>query len=612
MFGHMINPMVTTRSYMNIEPVRLHISLKSLRRGVVQVTTEQEDPTGIWVEDSGIPICGTTVAIVNPETREICLSREIGEIWVSSDSNVQSYQGLAREGRSLSNASPLSVEASNLSEVNKPPATAQTDMNSRYNVTIAGGNTQHSYVRTGEIGFLWNYSKESFNGGKPTSLLFVLGSIGETFEVNGLMHFPKDIEATIEKSHPSIVPSGSIVFQADQAVVCVVQVRQPDVTIVNMPLSIMHQVLEKHHFMPDVIAIVGEGVLTKNRYGEKQRGKMLSLFMSSKMPLLYIHYPRGSPPKSLPEQMQPSAPLTPTMGRLPAPGSPYSPSASSVETKPSSIRSNRSQTSMASMRSVRSFLGTMFNNLKGGHNNGGNISPGHGFGFPSGHQSSGSNGSGNGAYPTGYNHHAHGSTSSISGGLHGSRPGSGSSVGLTSSFTGAMPPTSAAGTPTGSSSFSVASSPTAAKSGPGGEGASARTTSSGSVPLLNESASGAETMTTNVTPLAPLTLSLTPLTLSPVMEDAPVPLMSMTDEGATSTGLLPAVEVTTASGTTKASGAEGADSETGQPTPMPLPIPKVAISVEAPTATMAAETEMAGQGSNILVGTTSVPIESFP
>lgn len=64
---------------------------------------------------------------------------------------------------------------------------------------------------------------------------------------------------------------------------CVIQVRQPDVTIVNMTMSVMHQVLEKHQFMPDVIAMVGEGVLTKNRYGEKQRGKMLSLFMSAKM-----------------------------------------------------------------------------------------------------------------------------------------------------------------------------------------------------------------------------------------------------------------------------------------------------------------------------------------
>jgi acyl-CoA synthetase (AMP-forming)/AMP-acid ligase II len=158
------------------------------------------------------------VAIVNPETREICLSREIGEIWVSSEANVQSYQGAAREhgGRTLSNASPLSVEAStapigSTGDSEKSTTTdpaSPSDLNSRYNVTISGGDARINYVRTGEIGFLWNYSKETFNNGKPTSLLFVLGSIGETFEVNGLMHFPKDIEATVERAHPNVAPNG--------------------------------------------------------------------------------------------------------------------------------------------------------------------------------------------------------------------------------------------------------------------------------------------------------------------------------------------------------------------------------------------------------------------
>lgn len=453
MFGHMINPMVTTRSYMNIEPVRLHLSLKALRRGVVQITNEQDDPTGIWVEDSGIPICGTTVAIVNPETREICLSREIGEIWVSSDANVQSFQS-SREhgGRTLSNTPPFGMETSrppiNGTDASISEPASPSDVNSRYNVTIAGGDTRISYVRTGEVGFLWNYSKESFNGGKPTSLLFVLGSIGETFEVNGLMHFPKDIEATIERSHPNVAPNGSIVFQVDQAVVCMVQVRQADVTVVNLCPTVMHHVLEKHQFVPDVIAIVGEGVLAKNRNGEKQRGKMLSVFMSAKMPLLYIYYPRGKLPKSIPEQMTPIVPMTPIMGRLGAGGSghgPSSPGGPHAE-KPGSIRSNRSTTSMASMRSVKSFLGTMFNNLKNNHG-------GHGS-FSSTNLSNG------GSYPAGYSHHTHGSSTSI-GGYHSSRPGSGSSVGLTS-FSGIVPPS----TPGGPSTLSnaSASSPTISNS----------------------------------------------------------------------------------------------------------------------------------------------------
>ncbi|KAI8602045.1 hypothetical protein EDD21DRAFT_89405 [Dissophora ornata] len=510
MFGHMINPMVTTRSYMNIEPVRLHLSLKALRRGMVQVTTEQEDPTGVWVEDSGIPICGTTVAIVNPETREICLSREIGEIWVSSDANVQSYQGAAREhgGRTLSNASPLSIEASkaltnSAVDMSASEPASPSDVNSRYNVTIAGGDARINYVRTGEVGFLWNYSKESFNGGKPTSLLFVLGSIGETFEVNGLMHFPKDIESTIERSHPNVAPNGSIVFQVDQAVVCVIQVRQADVTVVNLSLSVMHQVLEKHQFVPDVIAIVGEGVLTKNRHGEKQRGKMLSLFMSAKMPLLYIHYPRGKLPKSVPEQMQPTVPTAPIMGRHGGNGSSYSPSSPGGPhaEKPSSIRSNRSTASMASMRSVKSFLGTMFNNLKGGH---GGVGPGPNF--------SSTNLSNGGAYPTGYSHHAHGSTSSI-GGYHGSRPGSGSSIGLTSSFTGMMPPS----TPTGPSTLSNTSGslPSSYSNGnvtpkSNGHSGVGRTESSGSVPQC-ESPSSATTLPGNSSGTTMAPVSVTPL-----------------------------------------------------------------------------------------------------
>ncbi|KAG0253018.1 hypothetical protein BG011_006597 [Mortierella polycephala] len=611
MFGHMINPMVTTRSYMNIEPVRLHLSLKALRRGTVQITTEQEDPTGVWVEDSGIPICGTTVAIVNPDTREICLSREIGEIWVSSDANVQSYQGAARDhgGRSLSNSSPLSVEASIVGS-DKPVSepTSPSDMNSRYNVTIEGGDARINYVRTGEIGFLWNYSKESFNGGKPTSLLFVLGSIGETFEVNGLMHFPKDIETTIERSHPNVAPNGCIVFQADQAIVCVVQVRQSDPTVVSLTLSVMHQVLEKHQFMPDVIAIVGEGVLTKNRYGEKQRGKMLSLFMSAKMPLLHIHYPHGSLPKSLPEQMQPS----PIMSRLGLVGSGYNPSSGAGgphPEKPSSIRSNRSTTSMASMRSVRSFIGTMFNNLKRGQGDHGPV-----FGSPS---------SGNGgSYPAGYSHHhAHGSTSSI-GGYHGSRPGSGSSVGLPSSFTGMMPPS----TPTQPSALSNASASSPSIHSLSGQPSPSRPAngydpatgalSSGTIvqcesPLSSTTLAAATMLGTTGTTSAPATVTpLVPLTESPTVEKAMVDLTPTV----TTIPTITATEVTpTATATTVA------DADTIQE-PMAKMTIKSPENAESGTSDEAPSTdddqEQQKQDTGIIVNTTTVPhsesMEGFP
>ena len=46
-FGNIFNPMITSRSYMNVEPLRLYLSLKSLRQGIVEITTEDEDPYGI-------------------------------------------------------------------------------------------------------------------------------------------------------------------------------------------------------------------------------------------------------------------------------------------------------------------------------------------------------------------------------------------------------------------------------------------------------------------------------------------------------------------------------------------------------------------------------------
>ena len=38
--------------------------------------------------------------------------------------------------------------------------------------------------------------------------VLVLGSIGETFDVNGLSHFPMDIESSVERCHRNIAPGG--------------------------------------------------------------------------------------------------------------------------------------------------------------------------------------------------------------------------------------------------------------------------------------------------------------------------------------------------------------------------------------------------------------------
>lgn len=137
---------------------------------------------------------------MNPESRELCFSHEIGEIWVSSEANVQPYIGKSPFASAINVEYGLSPIATSQFQVKLATDTP--------NIARSDGREETLFARTGEVGFLWNYTHPDFNEGQATSLLFVLGSIGETFEVNGLLYFPKDVEETVEKSHPSIAHNG--------------------------------------------------------------------------------------------------------------------------------------------------------------------------------------------------------------------------------------------------------------------------------------------------------------------------------------------------------------------------------------------------------------------
>ena len=110
----------------------------------------------------------------NRQSGDLYVARvgEFGEIWVSSEANVK---GFYRSRDPFDSA--------------------------RMTARLADGDQKTVYVRTGDLGFLHSVSRPGGPGRALVDIqtLFVLGSIGETFEVNGLNHFPMDIERTIEK-----------------------------------------------------------------------------------------------------------------------------------------------------------------------------------------------------------------------------------------------------------------------------------------------------------------------------------------------------------------------------------------------------------------------------
>ncbi|KAF2828098.1 acetyl-CoA synthetase-like protein [Ophiobolus disseminans] len=254
-YSHVLNPMVASRSYMCIEPIELHLDVNALRRGLIMPVDPDTEPGALFVQDSGMVPVSTQISIVNPETNQLCLVGEYGEIWVQSEANAHSFYGSKER---------LDAE--------------------RFNGRTIDGDPNVRYVRTGDLGFLHNVTRPIGPNGAPVDMqvLFVLGSIGDTFEVNGLNHFSMDIEQSVERCHRNIVPGGCAVFQAGGLVVVVVEIFRRNFLASMVPV-IVNAILNEHQLVIDIVAFVIKGDFHRSRLGEKQRGKILAGWVTRKM-----------------------------------------------------------------------------------------------------------------------------------------------------------------------------------------------------------------------------------------------------------------------------------------------------------------------------------------
>ncbi|KAK6843054.1 AMP-binding domain-containing protein [Apiospora arundinis] len=249
-YSHVLNPMIASRSYMCIEPIELWLDQRALRRGLIIPVDPETDPKALLIQDSGMVPVSTQIAIVNPKAD--CFATMI---WVDSEACVKSFYG----SRDAFDAE-------------------------RFDGRTIDGDPNISYVRTGDLGFLHSVSRPIGPGGAQVDMqvLFVLGNIGETFEINGLSHFPMDIEASVERCHRNIVPSGCAVFQAGGLVVVLVEVSRKAYLASIVPV-IVNAILGEHQIIVDIVAFVNKGDFPRSRLAEKQRGKILAGWVTRKM-----------------------------------------------------------------------------------------------------------------------------------------------------------------------------------------------------------------------------------------------------------------------------------------------------------------------------------------
>ena len=183
--------------------------------------------------------CGTAVpdaqiVIADPETLTRCPPDRVGEIWTSSPSVAQGYW--------------------------RDPETTQATFHARLVDTGEG-----PFLRTGDLGFLRDGE------------LFITGRIKDIIIINGLNHYPHDIELTVEKSHAQLRPgcgaAFTVVRHREEQLVVVQELERGTAEEDLGPIfaAIRHAVWQEHELSVRAIVLIRPGSIPKTSSGKIQR-----------------------------------------------------------------------------------------------------------------------------------------------------------------------------------------------------------------------------------------------------------------------------------------------------------------------------------------------------
>jgi acyl-CoA synthetase (AMP-forming)/AMP-acid ligase II len=197
----------------------------------------------------GRPAADYHLAVVDPRTLTRCPPDRIGEIWVKGGHVAGGYWNRAAETEAVFRA--------HLADTSEGP-----------------------FLRTGDLGFL-------HDGG-----LFVTGRSKDLIIVHGANHYPEDIEATVERSHPALRPQGGAAFavEADDEVRVVVAhevARGYERSDLEQVLgAVRRAVAEEHALAVHTVLLLRPGSLPRTSSGKTQRHACVAGFLEGILPVL--------------------------------------------------------------------------------------------------------------------------------------------------------------------------------------------------------------------------------------------------------------------------------------------------------------------------------------
>lgn len=179
------------------------------------------------------------VAIVNPDSKQVCIDGEVGEIWIHGPSTAQGYWQKP--------------------EVTERCFNAYAKPNKKEKLAVPG-----PYFRTGDLGFVWKGE------------LYVSGRLKDMIIWHGVNLYPQDIELTIQNAHELCRADSGAVFAIEkdgrEQLVLVQEVDKKLGANYAEVIEAIKKAVSKEHELPlDVIYLIRHGAIPKTSSGKIQR-----------------------------------------------------------------------------------------------------------------------------------------------------------------------------------------------------------------------------------------------------------------------------------------------------------------------------------------------------
>ncbi|MGW1146963.1 AMP-binding protein [Streptomyces sp. NPDC002454] len=182
----------------------------------------------------GTAVPDTRVAIVDPSTRRRLPEGHAGEIWVAGPTVARGYWG-------------------------RPQESEQT-----FGARIEGEDAER-YLRTGDLGFF--HEEQLYIGGRIKDLVII----------DGVNHYPQDIERTAEESHPAVRRGRATAFGTEgkgrEGVVVVAECASRDESRAEEVAVAIRDAVWRHHEVAATVLIAETGSVPVTTSGKIQRSR---------------------------------------------------------------------------------------------------------------------------------------------------------------------------------------------------------------------------------------------------------------------------------------------------------------------------------------------------